>query len=105
MSGEVAINEKVLGEVITNLSKSFDDELFELKEEELDCRYWHWKWEDQYSVTYNTYQFFDLLELYSGFCRRWENHHNGYICIVGRVRDKYLMPKIEEFLKILKEKQ
>jgi hypothetical protein len=101
---EVTVNEELLGQVINNLVKSFDDELFNLKENELESR-WFWNWNDEHSVNYNTYEFFDLLGLYQRSCRRWEEKHNGYICVVGRVRDKYLIPKIEGFLKILKEKQ
>lgn len=91
--------------VLTSMEKSFDDKLIaSMTQEHLD-QYWFWKWDDKHSIEWNTYEFFELLELYRKRCRKWENHHHGYVCIVERVRDKYLYPKIQEFLKILKEKQ
>jgi hypothetical protein len=101
---EPTVNEELFGRVINCLSKSFDDDLFALSEEELKS-HWYWDWDDQYSIPYNTYKFFDMLGLHKRSCERWETHYNGYVCVVERVRDKYLTPKIEEFLKILKEKQ
>jgi hypothetical protein len=41
--------------------------------------------------------FYDMLRLYAGQCRRWEEHHNGSCCVVERVRDTYIMPKVREF--------
>lgn len=49
------------------------------------------------------YEFFDMLELYKHFCSDWEEMHHGHVCVVERVRDKYLMPKIKEFQAQLKE--
>jgi len=100
MNEEVVVDEKFLGEVITDLVKSFDDDLYsktnnELKED------WYWNWNPEHSVKYNTYKFFDMLSMYQRICRRWEEKHNGITCVVERVRDKYLMPKIPEFLEIL----
>ena len=65
--------------------------------EELD-RYWHFKWDDTFSVAWNTYRFHSMLRLYQRQCRRWEEHHGGSCCLVERVRDKYVMPKVREFL-------
>jgi hypothetical protein len=101
---ETEITEEDLKNVLNVMVKSFDDDLYALKEEELESR-WFWSWNEKYSVEYNTYEFFYLLKSYGSSCKRWEEKHNGYICVVERVRDKYLMPKIDEFLKILKEKQ
>ena len=50
------------------------------------------------SKEWNLYKFSDALEMYKSRCRRWEEHHNGSSCVVERVRDKYLMPKIKDFL-------
>ena len=60
-------------------------------------RYWHFRWNGSASLEANLYEFHDLLDLYGDFCRRWEELHNGRYCIVERVRDTYLMPKIRAF--------
>jgi len=70
------------------------------------CRKWsaltwsntrHFTWNESASLEWNLYQFHDKLRLYGSFCRRWEGIHNGSCCVVERVRDTYLMPKIREF--------
>lgn len=85
---------------IEALSQSFDDELFSKKESELE-EYWFFVWDENVSIPQNLYEFWDMLSLYENHCRRWEEKHNGSICIVERVRDKYLMPKINEFARHL----
>lgn len=97
---EEVVDEKFLGEVITDLVKSFDDDLYSKTSSELNEE-WYWSWKPEYSVEYNTYKFFDMLALHQRVCRRWEEKHNGRTCVVERVRDKYLMPKIKQFLEIL----
>jgi len=93
-----------LRKTITGLSASFDEELFAKSESELE-EYWHFKWDETRSIEGNIYEFYDMLELYSSFCRQWEEHqHNGYICVVERVRDKYQMPKIRALIANLKMK-
>lgn len=42
--------------------------------------------------------------MYARSCQRWEEIHNGYVCVVERVRDKYIIPKIKEFEQIVYEK-
>lgn len=93
---------KEIGQVITSMTKSSNDELYAKKEEELE-EYWYFKYEPYIDDWGYLYKFFDLLELYKNFCRRWEEHHNGSICVVERVRDKYLKPKIEKLLQTIKE--
>lgn len=88
---------KDIGHVLTNLAKTFDDELIALPESELEQR-WYFRWDDKASVEWNTYKFSDMLEAYKRSCRRWEENHNGSCCVVERVRDKYIMPKVREFL-------
>lgn len=95
------VTEKALKHVITSLADGFDKELFAVPAEELEKNYYHFKWDPASTVEWNTYQFHDLLKLYGSFCRRWEEHHNGSCCVVERVRDKYLMPKICEFIAAL----
>ncbi len=60
-------------------------------------QYWHFVWDDSASLEWNLYKFHQALGLYGRFCRRWEETHNGSCCVVERVRDTYLMPKIREF--------
>ena len=91
------VTKEAIGQVINSIVKSGNDELFAKTENDLD-EYWHFKGNPASSIEWNTYQFHDMLKLYGSFCRRWEEHHNGSCCVVERVRDKYLMPKINEFI-------
>ena len=92
------VTEKEIGDVITLMVKRFDDYLYQKTEAELEEN-WFFKWDDSASLQWNTYKFHDLLKLYESFCMMWEKKHNGPCCIVERVRDKYLMPKINQFVK------
>lgn len=85
---------------LVSMVNRFDAELFALTEEEVASQ-WYWSWDDKKSVEWNTYQFFNMLNIYKQQCRRWEEHHNGSCCVVERVRDKYLIPKITQFLECL----
>jgi len=87
----------LLGKVVESIANRFDDDLYKCSQNDLE-RYWHFKWDANADLPTNLYQFHMMLELYGSSCRRWENHHHGHVCIVGRVRDKYLMPKIQEFV-------
>lgn len=82
--------------IITSLSSKIDDELF-LKDKDGLEEYWHFQFSDKKKATDNMYEFYHMLKLYEHFCRRWEDHHNGSCCVVERVRDQYLMPKIKQF--------
>lgn len=87
---------KEIGNVIKSVADAFDAELYSCSQAELE-QYWHFRWDDSKSLAWNIYQFGDLLELYRRQVERWEEHHNGSCCVVERVRDQYLMPKIREF--------
>jgi len=50
------------------------------------------------SLATKMYYFYDALNLYKTKCRQWEEIHKGHMCVVERVRDKYLMPKIKWFI-------
>jgi len=94
---EISITEEDIGSVILSLADRFKSELMSKTEEELeDC--WFFKWEEKASLEQNLYEFHSNLTLYGNFCRRWEEAKNGSCCVVERVRDKYLMPKIREFI-------
>lgn len=86
-----------IGDAMTAMAKHFDDDLLALSEENLSAQ-WYWRWEATRSVEWNTYEFSDALERHKRRCRRWEEHHNGSSCVVERVRDKYLIPRVREFL-------
>lgn len=86
-----------VGEVIRSLGQRLDAELLATPADELE-KNWYFRWDEQRSVEWNTYKFSDALEGYKRTCRRWEEHHNGSCCVVERVRDKYVMPKVREFL-------
>lgn len=96
------ITKDTIESVIDNLNNGFDKELFKLKQNELE-KYWFFKYDKNQSIERNTYLFYDFLKLYEHHCERWEEHFNGSICIVERLRDKYLYPKINEFISSLKE--
>jgi hypothetical protein len=94
------VTQKEIGNVINGILAGAEKELQEMPESQLED-YWFFKWDDTKSKEWNTYQFHDLLKLYGGQCRRWEEKHNGSCCVVERVRDKYLMPKIREFVSLI----
>ena len=89
-----------IGDVLTSIAARADSELMALKEAELAAQ-WYWQWEDGRSIEWNAYKFSDALEMHKLRCRRWEDRHNGSCCVVERVRDKYVMPRVREFLAAL----
>lgn len=58
---------------------------------------WHWRWNGKESTEMNIYGFCEALALYKRCYTQWEAHHNGVSGVVGRVRDRYLMPRIRDF--------
>jgi len=96
-----AVDEEVIGAVLTAMAENFHTQLLATPEAELHNR-WHFQWEADARLDSNLYQFSGALESFKRDCRRWEEHHNGSCCVVERVRDKYLMPKISQFLADLK---
>ena len=84
-------------DVLTGILARADAELTEMSESDLSAQ-WYWRWEEGRSIEWNTYKFSDALEMHKRQCRRWEDRHNGSCCVVERVRDKYVMPRVREFL-------
>lgn len=82
--------------VLNGIIASGEDDIQRMEQAGLEG-YWHFRWDDSASLERNIYNFHDLLKLYGSFCRRWEEKHNGTCCVVERVRDTYLMPKIRQF--------
>ena len=95
-SGAEVVSVPLLADTIQSFSESFDRDLFVTPKEQLEG-YWHFAFDAKKSVEANIYNFHDMLKLYGNFCRRWEQHHNGSCCVVERVRDHYLWPKIKLF--------
>jgi len=87
--------EDVVGSILSNAR----DELISKTESELED-YWYFRYDKTASKAWNLYKFTQALDLYCRQCRTWEEYHYGYSCVVERVRDKYLMPKIQKFLEL-----
>ncbi len=103
MSGSTVANETMedltvddIGVAITGMIRAFDAEYKTMTEADLNARF-HFKFDPSLPIDRTMYLFYDRLALYAGSCRRWEEMHNGSFCVVERVRDKYIMPKICEF--------
>jgi hypothetical protein len=64
--------------------------------------FWYFKYNPANTVEYNLYSFMDMLWLYQRKCRAWETMHHGSACVVERVRDRYIMPKILEFVETIR---
>lgn len=90
-------NDTAIGEAITAMARQFDAELVALTEDQLAAK-WYFSWDERGSIAWNIYEFSQLLAMHQRRCRRWEEHHNGSMCVVERVRDKYLMPRIKDFV-------
>jgi len=97
------VTDKDIGDVLTGIMSRADAELFALSETELESR-WYFRYDAERSLAWNLYTFNDCLDLYRRSCRRWEEKHNGNCCVVERVRDKYLMPKIKDFERELRSR-
>lgn len=92
----MGVTDKDLADVLGGFVQRIEAEYQTMSEEELRER-WYFNFDGEKSLTWNIYQFTGMLDLYKRSCRRWEEMHNGHCCVVERVRDKYLMPKIKEF--------
>lgn len=89
-------SKEAIGDALEGMMLSFEAEYRSMSEADLQKR-WFYRYEPDKSLSWNIYSFTDMLALYRGSCRRWEEMHNGHCCVVERVRDKYLLPKIAEF--------
>lgn len=93
--------EQELKSVFDGIIANERDELRGIKDPAELERFWFFKYEPKHSMAWNTYQFHSMLNLYQNKCRRWEEMHNGISCVVERVRDTYVMPKIREWISIV----
>lgn len=96
------VTEADIGQSIMGLVRAIDAEYETMTQEDLEER-WFFKFDPDRSVVWNMYKFHDYLTLFAGSCRRWEERHNGSCCVVERVRDTYIIPKIKEFEKTLRD--
>lgn len=92
--------EKEIRDVMTGIVTSHRNEVINTQQDQLD-KFWYVKYDPTMSKAWNLYQFSQQLESFKRDCRTWEEHHNGHSCVVERVRDTYLMPKIKQFLEDL----
>lgn len=76
-------------------------ELLSKSQEQLE-EYWYFDFHKKASTEWYTYEFFKALDLYSSFCREWEEERNGCVCLVERIREKYILPKIRIYLEHIK---
>ena len=96
------IKQSDIREVVEKIVNRSNRELLEKSESDL-ANEWYWHWDETKNVSWNVYNFCTMLELYARRTRKWEEHHNGSAGVVGRVRDRYAIPKIKEFLEQLVE--
>ena len=97
------VTKDAMSEVFRGILSQERDELQEMENPQDLERFWFFRYDPNASMEWNTYQFHSMLELYKNKCRRWEEMHNGTCCVVERVRDKYLLPKIREWLSIVRQ--
>jgi len=102
LTADTTESEKVLtesiGTVLAGVLGRDHQKLLATQESDLRKHYWFFKYEKDNSPRWNLYQFSQSLEHYRLRMRRWEEHHNGSLSVVERVRDKYLRPVLEEFI-------
>ena len=99
---EEDIGNALANEIFPGLMRRFESEYETMTQEDL-LQKWYFVFESSESLRYNTYRFMKYLDLYKHSCRKWEENNNGHFMVVERVRDKYLLPKIDEFLATLRE--
>ena len=94
--------QKGIGEVLSHIVRTSREKLLSTPADKLEQDYWLFRFDDTKSAFWNIYQFSERLEAYKRDMRRWEEHHNGSMCVVERVRDRYLKPQINKFAEQLK---
>lgn len=88
--------DEAIGEVLTGMLQRVNEELYQMTEDEVRAR-WYFTYDPAQSVPWNMLEFHEMLRLYASSCRRWEEKHHGSQGVVGRVKVKYLMPRILDF--------
>lgn len=85
-------------ELLTTLDQRFRDELLNCTQEEMEAKNWFFRFDPKSSLGQSLYEFHKALELLGSQARRWEEHHHGTRCVVERVAQKYLAPRIRQFI-------
>jgi hypothetical protein len=89
--------QRALADTVTVLDARGKSDLFAMSQRELlDSA--PFSFEAGRNEAENLYRFVRDMIGYSSRCRRWEEHHNGSCCVVERVRDTYLRPRMIRFL-------
>ena len=88
--------------VVESIAKRSNDDLFSMSQEEMTKYAWRFDYHLQrnFSPEWRLYAFHKALKTYERLARCWEEHHNGTCCVVERVRDTYLMPKVKEYVEL-----
>jgi len=92
------VTTEALEAVFTNIMQSQQAELAAITDPAELERFWYFKYDKARSGAANLYEFTEMLDLYRRKCRSWEEQHNGISCVVERVRDQYLWPKLQQFI-------
>jgi hypothetical protein len=69
-------------------------------------RLWSFEYNTQQTPERNVYEFFDQLEQWRGYCRRWHIANGGSTDLaktLDTVREQQMLPKIQVFLEELKQ--
>lgn len=92
----------ILSQVTSKIDQDYREEIQVSSEDQIRNK-WFFRYEPDLSREQNLYHFFQMMELYNKMVRDWEKMHNGYQLVTERVRDKYLMPRIRDFIKDLEK--
>ena len=92
------VTAEALDAVFTGMLQRAQDELAAISDPAELERFWYFKYDKDRSGAANLYEFTQMLDLYRRKCRSWEEQHNGISCVGERVRDKYLWPKLQQFI-------
>lgn len=95
------VTDEALNEVFSGIISDEREELRSMSDPSSLERYWYFSYDHDASLEWNLYKFNQLLDIYRHKCRRWEEMHNGNCCVVERVRDAYVMPKIKDLINLI----
>lgn len=88
-----------IAQVFTGILSQAKAELEAIEDPALLEKFWYYRHDATKPTSWLMYEFYTCLDIYKSKCRDWETMKNGSCCVVERVRDQYLMPKIKQFLK------
>jgi hypothetical protein len=94
------VNVREIEKAMKGFVEKSEADLLAMSADEIANEWW-WTWLEWRTIEWNTYSFSSTLESHKRRWRKWEEHHHGSCCVVKRVRNKYVMPRIREFLAAL----